>query len=404
MDSSPRLTRRQIAWFLAFMVCYGWTGIDGNVVSPRIPFLVTDELHRSARDLARYGQIVSAAGAFSLLYGFLRDRWPWGDRRLLLVATPVSVLVPLFLFSGGVTYGRFLFCMVLSTVVAGPMAAALNATISKMGRRLGAVDRLVGLNAALGAALVAGGLEIGGALGRLPFSMTLLVVAFFGALLFLLLLRPAEGTFPPVERNVSEASVTPLRALGGLLRCRPYRVALFYSLVWNFSPVYGTPLTVRLKDVVGLSPQEFAHYSAIGTVVGVIGGLAFVALSVRLSPRSMLTWGPLVYLPMVFILFGMRTAADAYAMAAATNLVSSVLNAATFALILRTVPAGLEGTGVALSGTLGVLINGQGDVWGTGFSESHGFFPLVWMRIAFLLVLPFLGRLVPAFPPEGKPA
>jgi MFS family permease len=401
MDSPAPLTSRQIVWFMVFCVCYEWSGIDGMVVNPRISFLIRNDLHASVEDLARFGQIIAAVGIFSLLFGFLRDRWPWGDRRLLLLEIPFYVTIPLFLFCARLTYGRLLGCMAVATVSSGMMTASFNGTLATMGRRLGAAGRLVGAYTAVNALIAAGGQELGGALASRPFSLTLLLVSLFSVLLFLLVFWPPEGAFPPQTRSDSESVVTPRNALLRLARCRPYQIAILYSLVWNFTPAYWTPLTVRLQDVVGLTPGEFAHYGAIGELVGVFGGLAFVLLASRFSPRAILTWGPVIYLPLVFLLFFLRTPRDAYVMIGATCLVSSALNAATFALVLRTVPVGLEGTGLAFSATLGVLLDGQGDVWSTFFSQRYGFYATVWVTILLVLLLPPLARLVPKLEPES---
>ena len=164
---------RQIAWFLAFYVCFQWGGIDSYVLDPRIPFIVTDDLRRPEIDLARFRQAVSTVGGFSMLFGFLRDRWPWGDRRLFLLLIPILAAVPASLLLGGVTYARLLAGMVLTVAVSATMGAAFNATLATMGRRFGAVGRLAGLYGAGGALLGIANVEIGGALAGLPLETSL---------------------------------------------------------------------------------------------------------------------------------------------------------------------------------------------------------------------------------------
>ena len=103
-------------------------------------------------------------------------------------------------------------------------------------------------------------------------------------------------------------------------------------------------------------------------------------------------WGTVIAVPQLVPILFVHSATAALIAAAVMGLMGGIATAAYIDLIIRSCPAGLQGTVLMTSGALTVIVSRFGDVLGTFLFQKYGGFPVcvVAITVVYALILPTL--------------
>jgi hypothetical protein len=415
----PGSTRRRIILYLGgLFVLLGFGAPAGGLIGLPINFFLKNKLHLMAHQVALFGLIAAAPAYFAVAFGFVRDVWnPLGmrDRGYMAIFGALGAVTCLYFAFAAPTYGALLAAMLVLTTAAlftDSAARGLTSTIAQQHVMTGQVSAAWNAFGSLPliAALVAGGLLSGvmeGAKGVQGAHLLFLVgAAVNGAIALYGLWRPAS-VFDNVRSERPEGARL-AADLARLVRHWPIYPALLIWLLWQFVPGLSTPLQYFLQDRLHGSDAQFGQWWALylGGYIPVY--LVYGALCRRFPLKTLLFWGALASLPMMFPLLVIHGIAGALLVAAPMGLLGGLGTAAFLDLIIRSCPKGLQGT--VLMAAAGVFaIDGQvGNVLGTAlYDHFHDFTVcVIAMTTTDALILPALllapRRLVDTA--DGEPA
>jgi MFS family permease len=391
--------RRMGLYFVGLIVLIGF---PENLMSTPFSFFLKNKLHLAAHQIAVFGLIAALPAYVAMAFGFIRDQvdpFGMGDRGFILLAGGAGAAASLAFAFAGASYGVLLAAALTLTVAllfVRSAARGLIGAVSQQNAVTGQASALMSTveTAPIVAAMVLGGLfsdilerHAAAESARILFSVgaaMLFAVALYG------LLKPAS-VFTHVRRERS-ADEHPLRDLKRLALHGPIYPALLIWLLWQFTPGLGTPLQFYLQNTLHFSDSQYGLWNALYYFGGAPGFILYGFLCRRAPLRKLLLWGTVAAAPMMLPLLFMPDSAWALAGAAPMGLVGGLAGAAYFDLIIRSSPAGLQGT-MLMAATSLLAIDGQsGNLLGTAlFDHFHDFtICVIAMTSTNLLILPAL--------------
>lgn len=379
---------------------------NGGLLDIPMSFVLKNEMHMSAHELANFRLITSVPLYLSFLFGLFRDSWSSNrirDREIIGFFSLVAALFYFLLALLPLSYETLLLASLLPTASYLFVASAqsgLTAAIGQQRAMSGQISAVwngfISLTSA--AAFIIGGhlsqfLETQGPekAGRIFFyagaAASMLVFIYS-------ILRPAV-----VFENIHPArvgTINPISNVGKLLRHSPIYPALAIWLLWNFSPGSITPLQYYLQDSLHATDTQWGIWNAIFSVSFIPTFVLYGILSLRAKLQVLLWWGTLFAIPQFVPLMLVNSLDQALISAVPVGLLGGLATAAYLDLIIRSCPRGLEGTMVMMSSGLYYISTRLGDVVGTFlYDRLGGFGVCVLLMTATYTSITFILLLVP---------
>jgi Na+/melibiose symporter-like transporter len=399
---SPVARRRIFLYLgaLVFLLTFGQP--SGGLIGIPISFFLKNKLHLTAQELADFLLVAAIPIYLSFAFGFVRDIWSpfgMGDRGfMLLFGTSTAGLYVFFAFMP-VSFGMLLVANVLLTTSFLFVASAQNGLASTIGQQhaiSGQISTVWNIFSSLPnvAALLLGGslsslLESENAeqAARILFlagAAIMALVAVYGAL------RP-KSLFDNLHSERMGA-VEPLKDIQRLVRHWPIYPALLIWSLWCFAPGAETPLQYFMQDTLHASDAEWGQWNAISEASYIPTFIVFGLLCRRFPLKSLLLWGTVIAVPQLVPLLFVHSATEALIAAVVMGLMGGIATAAYMDLIIRSCPAGLQGTMLMASAALTVIVSRFGDVLGTFLYQEYGGFTVcvVAITVVYALILPTL--------------
>jgi MFS family permease len=392
--------RRRMALYFAGLIVL--IGFPENLLPTPISFFLKNKLHLAAHQIAVFSAIATIPAYGAVAFGFVRDKVSplgLGDRGYFILAGAGGAVICLAFAFVAPSYGVFLTAALTLTVVQLFVSSASRGLIGAVSQRNALTGQAASLMSTVGTAPVVAAMVLGGLFSDLlerhaaaESSRILFLVgaAMLTAVALYGLLKP-RSVFDHARRE-RLAGEHPLADLRRLARHAPIYPALLIWLLWQFTPGLGTPLQFYLQNTLHFSDSQFGLWGALYFFGGTPGFVLYGILCRRFPLGGLLFWGTIAAIPMMFPLLFMPNASVALAGAAPMGLVGGLAGAAYFDLIIRSSPAGLQGT-VLMAATMMLALDGQvGNLLGTAlFDHFHNFTVcVIAMTVSDLLVLPAL--------------
>jgi hypothetical protein len=163
-------------------------------------------------------------------------------------------------------------------------------------------------------------------------------------------------------------------------------------VLWNFAPGSTTPLQYHLQNTLQATDAQWGQWNAIFAASFVPTYIVYGLLCRRFPLKSLLLWGTVLAVPQMVPLLFIDTMTQALIAAAPIGLMGGLATGAYLDLIIRSCPAGLQGTTLMLSSSLYFVVVRFGDVLGTNLYDRYGGFTVcvVAITIVYALILPAL--------------
>jgi MFS family permease len=385
---------------LTFMMGFGgpYLGLIGLPIS----FFLKNKLHLKAHEVALF-QLMSAVPLyFSFAFGFARDRWNvfgMRDRGLMVVFGSITAFVYLIFAFIQVSYLTLLIGVLILTFGYLFVVGAKDGLASTIGQQhvmsgqisavWNVVASLPGLLAFLLGGVLSDQLE-GQNADRAARILFLIGAAVMGSVALYGAWRP-RIVFDNV-RYEQRAAMNPLADLKRLLRHWPVYPALLIWLLWNFAPGSVTPLQYYLQNTLHAKDAQWGQWNAIFAASFIPTFLLYGLLCRKFPLRTLLWWGTVVAVPQMVPLAFIHSVDQALWGAAFMGLTGGVASAAYIDLLIRSCPAGLQGTTIMMSTGLYWIASRFGDVLGTNLFDRFGSFKVcvIAITVVYALILPAL--------------
>ena len=398
-----RLAREEISLYLGilvFLLAFGDPA--GGLINIPISFFLKNKLHLTAQQLADFRLVAASPVYVSFIFGFIRDIWnPFGMRDrgfMLLFGASTAGLYVIFAFTP-VSFATLLIANLLLTTSFLFVASAQTGLTSTIGQQhaisgqLSAVWNVFSSIPNTAAFLVGGSLsamlegENAERAARMLFlggAAIMALVAAYAAL------RP-KCVFDNLRKERMGA-VEPVKDIRRLIRHWPIYPALLIWTLWSFAPGSETPLQYYLQNTLRGSDAAWGQWNAIVEVSYIPTFVVFRLLCRRFPLQNLLFWGTIIAIPQMVPLLLVHSATTALIAAVVMGLMGGVATAAYLDLIIRSCPAGLQGTILMTSTALSVIVSRIGDVFGTALYQEYGGFTIcvVAVTVVYALILPTL--------------
>lgn len=408
----PPAERARIFLYMGgLIVLLAFADPNGGLMDVPVTFFLKNKLNLEASEVATFRLLAAIPLYLSFLFGFARDRWVLSgrsDRGLILLAAASAVALYLAFASINVSYGALLAAMMMLTCSFLFIAAAQSGLMSSLGQQhamTGQASATSNISATLPAV---GALLVGGA-----FSQYLESHDASEATKLLFLAGAAVSTLVAAyallrPRNIFEDQATKpetphfMDDLRRLARCRPIRPALAIWLLWNFAPGSTTPLQYHLQNTLHAPDSIWGAWNAIFAASFIPTFIAYGWLCQRVTLDKLLWVGTLIAIPQFVPLLFVHSATGALIAAIPIGLLGGISTGAYFDLIMRSCPAGLQGTVMMFSTGLYFVSSRFGDLLGTRLFDHFGGFGICVAMItivyaSILLVLPRIPRTLTSY-------
>ena len=399
-----QVTRRRIFIYLGalvFLLTFGQP--SGGLIGIPISFFLKNKLHLTAQELADFLFVAAIPIYLSFAFGFVRDIWSpfgMGDRGFMLLFGASTAGLYVFFAFMPVSFGMLLVANVLLTTSFLFVSSAQNGLASTIGQQHAISGQISTVWNIFSSLPNVAALLLGGSLSSLLESenaeqavrtlflagaaIMALVAVFYGAS------RP-KSLFDSL-RSERMVAVELLKEIQRLVRHWPIYPALLIWSLWCFAPGSETPLQYFLQDTLHASDAEWGQWNAISEASCIPTFIIFGLLCRRFPLRSLLLWGTVIAVPQLVPILFVNSATAALIAAAVMGLMGGIATAAYIDLIIRSCPAGLQGTVLMTSGALTVIVSRFGDVLGTFLFQKYGGFPVcvVAITVVYALILPTL--------------
>ena len=378
---------------------------EGLITIP-LQFFLKNRLQLEASELATFRLVAALPLYFSFAFGLARDCWsPFGlkDRGYLILFGGISALLYLWFAFAPLSYLNLLFAVFLLTSAHLFIDSAQSGLSSTLARQLdmsGQVSALWGSLAALPAvaALTIGG-HLSDALEHRPASDALRSLFVLAAVMFVVLALYATWKPPSVFAAI-ETNAAPTTRVGDKLRQFfthwPVYPALGIWLLFKFAPGSSTPLQYYLQDTLHAADHVWGEWNAIFYASRIPAYVLYAIVCRHVPLRVLLLIGTLITIPQFVPLLLVDSVQSAMVLAVPIGLMGAIANAAYLDLIIRSCPAGLQGSTLMLAGALYYVADRFGDVIGIALYAHGGFVACVALiTLAYALILLVL-RYVPA--------
>jgi Major Facilitator Superfamily len=398
----PQSVRHRIFLYLGILITLLAFGAPhGGLIEIPVSFLLKNKLHLEPHELANFRLLSSIPVYLSFVFGFIRDTWnPLGmrDRGYMLLFGSLSSILYLVFALTPASYEGLLVAMVLLTTSFLFVSSAQNGLASVLGQQhlmSGQVSAVWNIFASLPAIAA---LLIGGALSdtlegqRADQAVRILFLcgaSVMAAVAVYAIWRP-QSVFDNIAAE--EITAQPLSDLKRLTRHWPIYPALVIWLLWSFAPGSVTPLQYHLQNNLHASDAQWGQWNAIFAASFIPTFLVFGVLCQRYPLRTLLWWGTVVAVPQLVPLLFISSVTGALIAAVPIGLMGGVATAAYMDLIIRSCPAGLQGTMMMLSASVSSVSVRFGDVLGSALYGKYGDFTVcvIAITIAYALILPML--------------
>ncbi len=399
----PRVARQRIFIYigtLVFLLAFGQPG--GGLIGIPISFFLKNKLHLTAHELADFELVASIPIYLSFAFGFIRDIWSpfgMGDRGFMLLFGASTAGLYVFFAFTPVSSSMLLVESVLLTTSFLFVASAQNGLASTIGKQhvisgqISAVWNIF-MSIPIIAALLLGG-RLSSLLESENAEQTIRILFLGGAAIMALVAAYAAYRPKSVFDNLHSehmAAVEPLKDIRRLIRHWPIYPALLIWSLWSFAPGSETALQYYLQDTLHGSDAEWGQWNAIFRASYIPTFIVFGLLCRTFPLKKMLFWGTVVAVPQMVPLLLVHSGTAALIAAAAMGLMGGIATAAYLDLMIRSCPAGLQGTTLMTSGALSVIVSRFGDVFGTILYQKYGGFTfcVVAITVVYALIIPTL--------------
>jgi hypothetical protein len=187
-------------------------------------------------------------------------------------------------------------------------------------------------------------------------------------------------------------AVEPAKDIRRLIRHWPIYPALLIWTLWSFAPGSETPLQYYLQNTLRSGDATWGQWNAIVEASYIPTFIVFRLLCRKFPLKNLLFWGTIIAVPQMVPILWVHSATTALVAAVAMGLMGGVATAAYLDLIIRSCPAGLQGTVLMTSTALSVIVSRFGDVLGTALYQNYGGFTVCVIAISavYALILPIL--------------
>ena len=422
---SPSVRQRILLYLgiLIILVEFGspWRGLIDIPVS----FLLKNKLHLSAHEVASFRLVAAIPLYLAFAFGFIRDIWnPFGKRDcgFFLLFGAISALLYVFFAFTSASYATLIVAVLILTISCLFVSSAQNGLTAMIGQQHAMTGQIsaawnVFLSIPTFAALLAGG-TLSGVLEDHGADQAVRILFLVGAAIMATIAlysfwRPGD-VFDNV-RFEPEAGRHPLADLKRLVLHWPIYPAMLVWLLWNFAPGSVTPLQYHLQNTLHATDAQWGQWNAIFAGSFIPTFIIYGMLCRKFALRTLLWWGTVIAVPQMVPLLFIHSVTGALVAAVPIGLMGGIATGAYLDLIMRSCPAGLQGTTLMLATSLYYLVSRFGDVLGTRLYDHYGGFDVCVMAITvvYALMLPAL-LLIPrkliaaadgeAIPPSALPA
>ena len=395
-----RSAREKISLYLGnlvFLLAFGDPA--GGLISIPIGFFLKNKLHLTAPQLADFRLVAAIPVYLSFVFGFIRDIWnPFGmrDRGFMLLFGATTAGLYVFFAFTPISFGTLLVANVLLTTSFLFVASAQNGLTSTIGQQHAISGQLSAVWNVFTSIPNTAALLLGGSLSAMLESenaeQAARILFLGGAAIMALVaayaaLRP-QSVFDNLRKERMGA-VEPAKDIRRLLRHWPIYPALLIWSLWSFAPGSETPLQYYLQNTLHGGDAAWGQWNAITEASYIPTFIVFRLLCRRLPLKNLLFWGTVVAVPQMVPLLFVHSATTALIAAVAMGLMGGVATAAYLDLIIRSCPAGLQGTMLMTSTALSVIVSRFGDVLGTFLYQEYGGFTVcvVAITVVYALIL-----------------
>lgn len=383
---------------LVFLLAFG--SPSGGLIDIPISFFLKNKLHLTAQELAGFRLVAALPLYLSFVFGFIRDTWnPFGmrDRGFMLLFGSISAgLYGLFAFIP-ITYETLLIAVLLLTTSFLFVSSAQHGLASVIGQQHAMSGQVSAVWNIFASIPTIGALLIGGALSDLLEGRSADEAARFlflvGAAIMATVAAYAAWKPKIVFDNVRaerDPTAHPLTDIRRLVRHWPVYPALLIWLLWNFAPGSATPLQYYLQNTLHAADAQWGQWNAIFAASFIPTFMVFGILCQRLPLKTLLLWGTVIAVPQMVPLLFINSVTGALIAAVPIGLMGGVATGAYLDLIIRSCPAGLQGTTLMMSGSLYFIAARFGDILGTALYDHYGGFTacVIAITLVYALILP----------------
>jgi MFS family permease len=398
-----RSAREEISLYLGilvFLLAFGDPA--GGLINIPISFFLKNKLHLTAQELANFRLIAAIPVYLSFVFGFIRDIWnPFGMRDrgfILLFGASTAGLYVFFAFTP-ISFATLLVANLLLTTSFLFVASAQTGLTSTIGQQHAISGQLSAVWNVFSSIPNTAALLLGGSLSAMLESenseQAARILFLGGAAIMALVtayavLRP-KRVFDNLHRE-RMGTVEPAKDIRRLIRHWPIYPALLIWTLWSFAPGSETPLQYYLQNTLRSGDATWGQWNAIVEASYIPTFIVFRLLCRKFPLKNLLFWGTIIAVPQMVPILLVHSATTALVAAVAMGLMGGVATAAYLDLIIRSCPAGLQGTVLMTSTALSVIVSRFGDVLGTALYQNYGGFTVCVIAISavYALILPIL--------------
>jgi hypothetical protein len=361
-------------------------------------YMLKNRLHASASEVSNFRICTAIPVYFSVVFGFLRDRWsPLGrrDRGYLLIFGPVTALAYAWLAWQELSFAGLMVGMVVATLAFRLVSAAYQGLISLIGRaklmsgRLVTVWQIVASIPAVIAAFASGWTA-----RHLDPKHTFLMLAGFALLIGFVGVWNPDAVYAHAYEASDARGSGLAHDLKRLVKHRAIYPAIAINFMWNFAPGSATPLQYYLSNELHASDAVYANFNAIFAASFIPTFFAYGFLCKRVALRDLLIWGTVVAVPQMIPLALVQSPESAMWLAAPIGLMGGVATAAYYDLAIRSCPSGLQGTLMMAVDAVLVVSARFGDRLGSAIYDANparGFlYCVIATTLTYALIIPVI--------------
>jgi Na+/melibiose symporter-like transporter len=392
--------RRTVTLYFGLLIFFSGVGDPTGLVNLPVLLILKDRLHASAEASSLFEALSLIPSYAAILFGVLRDRWnPFGlrDRAYFAIAAPLALACYLQLAFAPIGYARLLIGIVAAMAAYQMIYCSWTALLTVVGQREKATGKLSALRETIETVVRISSVLAGGWIAGHwePKAIFLLAAALTMPVLVQSFWSP-KAVFPnnaaaPPERELENLRQFFQRIAPQGRKLWPVAAVL---ILYNFSPGWYTPLLYYLTDVLHLASDAFGLCRGVQQAGVLAATLIYSRLCGRFPLRNLLWYSISVNVAVGFLYLAIGGFKGALAVSAAIGFVSGFATVAVFDLLMRSCPAGLEGSALAAGHSVFGIAGSLGDLLGATI-YSHGGFALCIAidAAATALILPLLTRL-----------
>lgn len=193
----------------------------------------------------------------------------------------------------------------------------------------------------------------------------------------------------------SDTNITKIKFNLNVLKNKEFIIGILFIFFLRFSPSFGTALTIRMREIMGIEKIFLGYLGATGTVLGIIGYILYYWKGYKFNLRKMLYFTIIfsaltnlcyLYLPNKWAILTYNIAFGA---------IDGMCFLTVMAFIAKIVPVGYEGISYAIVTSINNLSARLGGIVGGIIYDSVGYnWNVVIASLTTLLCLIFVPYLI----------